>query len=81
MENDPKRRPLVLYGSKQVGKTYSSIEFGKNNYNNTVYVDTYNNTEFIELVTKEKTLDTIANAIAKNTQLKKALVERYFCML
>ncbi len=31
------RKPLLLYGARQVGKTYSSLMFGKQQYKNTVY--------------------------------------------
>lgn len=33
------KMPLVLYGARQVGKTYIVSEFGKTNYNNLVYVN------------------------------------------
>ena len=33
-------KPLLIYGSKQVGKTYSVIDFGKKCYKNIVYFDT-----------------------------------------
>lgn len=33
------RKPLILYGARQVGKTYISIVFGKRHYKNTVYVN------------------------------------------
>ena len=33
------KMPLVLYGARQVGKTYIVTEFGKSNYNNMVYVN------------------------------------------
>ena len=31
------RKPLILQGARQVGKTYSILEFGRNNYENVVY--------------------------------------------
>ena len=33
------RMPLLLYGARQVGKTYILTEFGEKNYKNTVYVN------------------------------------------
>ena len=33
------KMPLVLYGARQVGKTYIVTEFGRENYNNMVYVN------------------------------------------
>ncbi len=31
------RKPLILQGARQVGKTYSVLEFGRKNYDNVVY--------------------------------------------
>jgi len=31
------RMPLVIYGARQVGKTYTALTFGKTHYKNTVY--------------------------------------------
>lgn len=38
-KNSIKRKPLILNGARQVGKTYILREFGKENYDNTVYVN------------------------------------------
>ena len=40
------RKPLILYGARQVGKTYSALSFGKDYYKNTVY---FNFEDSIEL--------------------------------
>ena len=31
------RKPLILQGARQVGKTYSILEFGREHYENVVY--------------------------------------------
>ena len=36
-KNSPYRKPLVIQGARQVGKTYSILEFGKENYDNVAY--------------------------------------------
>jgi len=36
-KNNPRRKPLILTGARQVGKTYSALTFGRKNYKNTVY--------------------------------------------
>lgn len=36
-KNSAKRMPLVIYGARQVGKTYTALTFGKTHYKNTVY--------------------------------------------
>ncbi len=56
---DTNRRPLLIYGSKQIGKTYSVLEFGKKEYKNVVYFNTENNEELLKVVKKEKTIDRI----------------------
>ena len=33
------RMPLLIYGARQVGKTYEMQEFGSLNYKNVVYVN------------------------------------------
>lgn len=38
-KNKSERRPLLIQGARQVGKTYIIKEFGKNNYENTIYVN------------------------------------------
>lgn len=37
------RKPLLLHGARQVGKTWLMKEFGKNEYENTVYINFDNN--------------------------------------
>ena len=36
-KNQKDRKPLIVYGARQVGKTYSIISFGKNNYADYAY--------------------------------------------
>ena len=33
------RKPLIIYGARQVGKTYIIKQFGKENYENLIYVN------------------------------------------
>lgn len=37
------RKPLMIYGARQVGKTYIVKEFGKNEFKNLVYINCYKN--------------------------------------
>ena len=53
-KNDIIRKPLVLYGPKQVGKTFSALEFGQKEYKNIAYFDCYNNERIVDLFKKEK---------------------------
>ncbi len=36
-KNSPYRKPLILQGARQVGKTYSILEFGRTHYDNVAY--------------------------------------------
>ena len=36
-KDNKNRKPLLLYGARQVGKTYTALMFGKQQYKNTVY--------------------------------------------
>ena len=56
-QKDIIRKPLILYGPKQVGKSYSALEFGHRNYKNTIYFNTTNNKTIEELFKKEKSTD------------------------
>lgn len=41
------RKPLILQGARQVGKTYSILDFGKNNYENVAYFNFETNPSII----------------------------------
>lgn len=56
-KNDIIRKPLILYGPKQIGKTFTVLEFGKNEYKNIVYFNTANNKDLLELFKREKSPD------------------------
>jgi len=43
------RKPLLLQGARQVGKTWSLIEFGKAHYRNLVYCNFENNADLIAI--------------------------------
>lgn len=36
-KNSPYRKPLILQGARQVGKTYTALEFGRTHYENVAY--------------------------------------------
>ena len=70
---DVNRKPLVIYGGKQVGKTYTVLKFGEENYSNVVYVDANDNKELVETFSKQNTIDGIINSI---TDLTKETIEK-----
>lgn len=56
-QKDIIRKPLILYGPKQIGKSYSALKFGHTNYKNTIYFNTSNNKELDTLFKKEKSTE------------------------
>ena len=46
-KNSSHRKPLVLKGARQVGKTWLMKEFGKLYYDKVAYISFYNNTSMI----------------------------------
>jgi predicted AAA+ superfamily ATPase len=48
-KNQPKRKPLLLMGARQVGKTFALKEFGRNEYVNTVYLNFEDNPRLCKL--------------------------------
>ncbi|MBR3295245.1 MAG: ATP-binding protein [Clostridia bacterium] len=54
-KDDKYRKPLIIQGARQVGKTYAVLEFGKENYDNVVYFN---------FQTNEKLADTFAENIS-----------------
>ena len=38
-KNSKEKTPLILYGARQVGKTYTILSFGKENYKNVAYIN------------------------------------------
>lgn len=65
---DENRKPLVIYGGKQVGKTYTVLKFGEENYSNVVYIDANDNKTLIEALKKQNTIDGIINALSNLTK-------------
>ncbi len=53
------RKPLVVYGPRQIGKTFTVLEFGKNEYKNVVYFNADNNKRLLEIFKQEKSPDKI----------------------
>lgn len=49
-KNAKSRKPLLLKGARQVGKTYVLLDFGKNYYDNVVYLHFEGNTETLNKI-------------------------------
>ena len=72
-KNDLIRKPLLVYGPRQIGKTFTTLEFGSQNYKNVVYFNCSTNSELLELFKKEKSPDKLIlnlSLMSKETILK-----------
>ena len=58
------RKPLLLIGTRQVGKTYTALDFGKNNYQYVAYFNTDHNTILKDLFKKERSITRLAEALS-----------------
>lgn len=56
-KNDIIRKPLIIYGAKQIGKTFSALNFGKTEYKNVIYFNTDNNSSLLNLFQKERSTE------------------------
>ena len=56
-KNDVIRKPLIVYGAKQIGKTFSVLNFGKKEYKNIIYFNTDNNKDLLNLFKKERSTE------------------------
>src|SRR5436309_2032809 len=59
-----KRKPLILMGARQVGKTYAIKKFGEENYQNTAYLNFEDNPRLCELFKASLAPDVILKAIS-----------------
>lgn len=58
-KNAPNRKPLMLYGARQVGKTYILKEFGRREFDNMVYINCYKNPVAEDLFADDVNIDRI----------------------
>ncbi len=58
-KESPRRKPLMLYGARQVGKTYILKEFGRNEFGNMVYINCYKNPTVEALFAEDKDIGRI----------------------
>lgn len=58
-KNDSNRKPLIITGARQVGKTWIMREFGKNEYANVVYINCDNEKRIETLLSDDYNIDRI----------------------
>ena len=56
-QKDIIRKPLIVYGPKQIGKTFTILSYASKEYKNIVYFNTDNNNSLLELFKKEKSTE------------------------
>lgn len=61
------RMPLILYGARQVGKTYTTIDFGKRYYKNVVYVNMEDSGRYQEIFERDLKTDRIVRELSALT--------------
>ena len=57
------RKPLIIWGARQVGKTWLMKEFGKQYFSNHVYISFYNNTKIAKLFEPDFDTKRIINSL------------------
>jgi len=62
-KNKPERKPLILWGARQTGKTWLLKEFGRTEFRNTVYISFYNNKRMASIFEDNYDVKRIINAI------------------
>ena len=58
-KNNPNRKPLIITGARQVGKTWIMREFGKNEYEEVVYINCDNESRMEKLLSDDYNIDRI----------------------
>lgn len=63
-KNDPDRKPLVIKGCRQCGKTSSVLEFARKNYKNVIYMDFHEQKELCAIFEGSLQIDYLTVAIS-----------------
>lgn len=61
------RKPLILQGARQVGKTYSALSFGKEYYKTTAYFNFEDNTELVNVFERDLNPERIIRSLSAKT--------------
>lgn len=63
-KNDKEKTPLIVYGARQVGKTYTILSFGKENYKNVAYINFEDNSEISKIFEQDLEVERIIKEIS-----------------
>ena len=66
-KNNPSRKPLIVMGARQVGKTYLLQQFGSDHYNHVAYINCDNNPRVANLFAEDYDMERIILAIGAIT--------------
>ncbi|MBQ8013877.1 MAG: ATP-binding protein [Treponema sp.] len=69
-KESPNRKPLVLWGARQVGKTWLLKEFGKTCFENVLYISFYNNKKDSDLFERDYDTKRILGALEIQHHIK-----------
>ena len=58
-KNTPGRKPLIIKGCRQCGKTFSVLEFARKNYKHTVYLNFFENPDYASVFSGSLEIDNI----------------------
>lgn len=62
-KNSPRRKPLIIRGARQTGKTWLMKEFGKTSFNETIYINFENEPTLKNLFTQDYDVQRILSTI------------------
>ena len=77
-KNSTHRKPLILQGARQVGKTYSILEFGRAEYENVAYFNFETNPKlnetFEENISPDYLIPILSHIAGQNIVKEKSLI-------
>ena len=77
-KDSPQRKPLILQGARQVGKTYSILEFGRTHYDNVAYFNFESNPKlndtFAENITPDYLIPILSHIAGQTIIKEKTLI-------
>ena len=63
-KNDKNKMPLIIYGARQVGKTYTILTFGKEHYKNVAYINFEDNSEMAKIFEQDLEIERIIKELS-----------------
>ena len=70
-KNNKNKKPLIIRGARQVGKTWLMKEFGKNYYENCAYINFDNNSRMEQLFSGDLDIERIIQGLKIESGVKK----------